>query len=67
MFEYMEDAEEVSKELAREYKALAEKYGWGFLDGTKATQVSEIDGLHLDAQGHGRLAEAVLEWIKNML
>ncbi len=58
---------EVSKELAREYKALAEKYGWGFLDGTKATQVSEIDGLHLDAQGHGRLAEAVLEWIKNML
>lgn len=58
---------EISKELAQEYEALAEKYGWEFLDGTKVTQVSQIDGLHLDADGHRRLAEAVLERVKNGL
>lgn len=50
---------EVSKELAKEYEALAERYGCDFLDGTKVTKVSETDGLHLDAQGHRRLAEAI--------
>ncbi|MFG6332454.1 MAG: SGNH/GDSL hydrolase family protein [Lachnospiraceae bacterium] len=55
---------EVSKELAQEYERLAEKCGYGFLDASKATQVSEADGLHLDAQGHRKLAEAVSEWVK---
>lgn len=55
----------VSKELAGEYEALAEKYGWDFLDGTKVTQVSGIDGLHLDAEGHRRLAEAVWAWVED--
>lgn len=52
---------EVSKELAREYKKLAQKYGCGFLDGTEVTKVSETDGLHLDVQGHRMLAEAVFD------
>ena len=42
----------VSKELAEAYEALAGKCGCDFLDGSKVTQVSEIDGLHLDAEGH---------------
>ena len=50
---------EVSKELAGTYEELAKKCGYDFLDGTKVTQVSGIDGLHLDADGHGRLAEAI--------
>lgn len=54
----------VSKELAEAYEALARKYGCDFLDGSKVTQVSEIDGLHLDAEGHGRLAEAVCGWVR---
>ena len=58
---------EVSKELAGVYGSLAKKCGCDFLDGTKVTQVSGIDGLHLDAEGHGRLAEAVCDWVKNML
>lgn len=58
---------EVSKELAGVYEALAKKCGCDFLDGTKVTQVSGIDGLHLDAEGHGRLAGAVCGWVKNML
>ena len=54
----------VSKELAEAYEALAGKCGCDFLDGTKVTQVSEIDGLHLDAEGHGRLAEAVVKYLQ---
>lgn len=54
----------VSKELAEAYEALARKCGCDFLDGSKVTQVSEIDGLHLDAEGHGRLAEAVCGWVR---
>ena len=55
---------QVSKELAEAYEALARKYGCDFLDGSKVTQVSEIDGLHLDAEGHGRLAEAVVKYLQ---
>ncbi len=54
----------VSKELAEAYEALAGKCGCDFLDGSKVTQVSEIDGLHLDAEGHGRLAEAVVKYLQ---
>lgn len=54
----------VSKELAEAYEALAGKCGCDFLDGSKVTQVSEIDGLHLDAKGHGRLAEAVVKYLQ---
>lgn len=54
----------VSKELAEAYEALARKCGCDFLDGSKVTQVSEIDGLHLDAEGHGRLAEAVVKYLQ---
>ena len=54
----------VSKELAEAYEALARKCGCDFLDGSKVTQVSEIDGLHLDAEGHGRLAEAVVKFLQ---
>lgn len=54
----------VSKELAEAYEALTGKCGCDFLDGSKVTQVSEIDGLHLDAEGHGRLAEAVVKYLQ---
>ena len=54
----------VSKELAEAYEALAGKCGCDFLDGSKVTHVSEIDGLHMDAEGHGRLAEAVVKYLQ---
>lgn len=57
--EFDQRSEEVSKELAGEYEMLAKKYGCEFLDASKVTKVSDIDGLHLDAQGHRRLAEAI--------
>lgn len=58
---------EVSKALAEEYEALAKQLGCHFLDASKATRVSTADGLHLDADGHRRLAEAVCAWVKIQL
>lgn len=49
----------ISYELAEEYKKLAEKYKCTFLDASKVTEVSEIDGVHLDSEGHGAMAEAI--------
>lgn len=58
---------DVSKELAQEYEELAKERGCDFLDGSKVTRVSEADGLHLDAQGHRMLAEAVCEQVKKLM
>lgn len=54
---------EVSKELAEEYRAVARRQSCSFLDGSLVTRVSETDGLHLDEEGHRKLAEAVGEWV----
>lgn len=62
--EFDQRSVKVSGELAREYEILTEEYGCDFLDGSKVTQVSETDGLHLDAQGHRMLAEAIGDWVK---
>lgn len=49
----------MSCELAMEYEKVAGKYGCAFLDASKVTEVSEIDGVHLEAGGHEALAKAV--------
>lgn len=49
----------MSYDLAEEYKKLAQKHGCSFLDASKVTEVSKIDGVHLDSAGHEALAEAV--------
>lgn len=56
----------VSRELAAEYKKLAETIACGFLDASEATCASATDGLHLDEKGHPALARAVAEKIKEM-
>lgn len=50
---------EVSRMLAAEYEALATEYGADFLDASKVVSVSKADGVHLDAEGHEKLAQAV--------
>lgn len=49
----------MSYDLAEEYKKLAQKHGCSFLDASQVTEVSKIDGVHLDSAGHEALAEAV--------
>lgn len=54
---------QVSRALAGEYKALAEKHGCGFLDASKVIKVSVVDGVHLDAWAHEALAEAIFAYL----
>lgn len=64
--EFDETSLKVSRELAAEYKKLAEALGCGFLDASEAVCASVTDGLHLDKNGHLMLACAVEKRIKEM-
>ena len=64
---YGENAYERSRLLSPEYKAVAERYGAGFLDAALYAQADPLDGIHLDAPSHRRLAEAMAEKIHEMI
>ena len=49
------------------YKAVAERLGCAFLDASKLAQPDPADGVHLDAQGHADLAQAVYEKVLELL
>ncbi len=61
---YTADAVEVSKQLAPCYKAIAERFGWGFFDAATVAEPSRLDRLHMDKESHLRLAQALAEIIK---
>ena len=48
-----------SQELPCCFEAVAKERGCGFFDAATAAVCSEIDGVHLDTQGHGGLGEAL--------
>ena len=50
---------EISAQLWKEYQKIAERHGCLFLNAGEVTQTSDVDGEHLDEQGHAALAEAV--------
>ncbi len=57
--EMFEGAAEKSARFAGHYRRFAGQYGCGFLDaGTVATS-SDLDGIHLEAEEHRKLGEAV--------
>ena len=51
--------EQVSRQLAQEYRKVATHYHAGFLDASKIALPSEIDREHLDESGHAALADAI--------
>lgn len=51
--------EQRSKEIAKYYQLLSEERGVAFLDAQAFVQASEIDAVHLDENGHRRLAEVL--------
>lgn len=53
---FFENAIERAKSLVGLYSTLAEKTGCYFLDVSQDIQPSKIDGVHLDAEGHGKFA-----------
>ncbi|MBI2085894.1 acylhydrolase [Candidatus Daviesbacteria bacterium] len=58
-------AEEKSRQLAKLYQAIAQKYGCEFIDIAKVVQPSKIDGLHLEPEAHSRIAGVLFEKINN--
>lgn len=62
-----ETSQKVSRQLADEYQKIAERYQCEFLDAKDYTGPCKEDGVHLDAQGHGKLAAAVTAKLKEML
>lgn len=62
-----EASQKVSGQLAGEYRKTAERYHCEFLDAQKYTGTCKEDGVHLDAQGHGKLAAAVTAKLREML
>jgi lysophospholipase L1-like esterase len=63
LVEEFEGGPEKSRRLAEYYRQRAIELGCGFLDAGQVITSSEIDGLHFDAAGHHRLAQAVADWI----
>ena len=52
-------AEEKSKEFAYQYRRVAEKHGCELLDAGELVRSSDLDGIHLEADEHRKLGEAV--------
>lgn len=60
------DAEEKSKHLGEEYKKVAEKHGLEFINLSEFIKSSKIDGYHLEAIAHQKLADILTERIKKI-
>lgn len=58
---------EASAKLAEYFRAQAEKLGCGFLDAARYARPSEEDMLHMDAESHASLADAVAIAVRDIL
>ncbi|MCH5212689.1 MAG: hypothetical protein J1G06_06720, partial [Oscillospiraceae bacterium] len=59
-------AVEMSKELAPEFKAVADKNGCEFMNAADFAKASKLDGVHMDSDNHGKLASAIADKIKEI-
>lgn len=50
--------------VAAQYQMIAEAYGLRFLDAGTVTQMSALDGEHLDPDGHKKLAAAIADIVR---
>jgi lysophospholipase L1-like esterase len=55
------DGLEKSRSLSLHYQRLAELYSCHFFDAASVAQASPIDGIHLDAENHKRLAAGIAQ------
>ena len=53
--------------LRTSYRELAEQMDCAFLDANDYIRVDPSDGVHLDADGHGKLAEVMAETVRKLL
>ena len=61
--EFGSGAGEKSKGLAPCYQRIAARRGWKFLNVDQVTSVGTFDRIHLDTQGHSKLAERLYQII----
>jgi lysophospholipase L1-like esterase len=60
-------AEEKSKGFSGQYRRVAQKYGCMLLDASAVVRASDRDGIHLEADEHRKLGEAVASSVKEYL
>lgn len=60
------NAIEESRKLSGLYKAIADRYGLEFMDAADITPPSDVDGVHLDPDGHRKIGQAIAAKIKEM-
>ncbi len=65
--EMFKGAEEKSRRFSEHYRWFTERLGCGFFDASEAIVSSDVDGLHLEADEHRKLGEAVAAVVKRML
>lgn len=63
--EYDAQSLSVSQGVAAQYQMIAEAYGLRFLDAGTVTQMSALDGEHLDPDGHKKLAAAIADIVRS--
>ncbi len=57
--ETFDGGKEKTEKFGRYYRQVAKEMGCLYLNGAEIIETSSIDGLHIDAESHARLAEAV--------
>lgn len=62
-----ESAVSRSLELAKWYELVAQQQGCSFLNATAQVKAGSVDHLHLDPEGHARMAELVKDCVKDLL
>ena len=58
---------ESSRQFPKYYKGIAEKHGFGFMIGSEYAKPCDADSMHMDAENHKKLAEAVKDKVVEML
>jgi lysophospholipase L1-like esterase len=59
-------AEEKSKNFSREFRRVAQELGCEFLDTAEAIVSSKLDAIHLDAEEHRKLGQAVATRVREI-
>lgn len=59
-------AEDKSQELAKHFKYFADLHGCHFFDAASVAKSSSIDGIHIDAENHKLLAEALSKRVRDL-
>ena len=62
-----EQAVGVSRGLAREYRRISKLMRCDYFDAAPYAEVSTLDAVHMTAEGHLRLADALADWIPKNL